>query len=510
MEKGITFQNLSERCNNIHANISKNHLYYVIVKETIMTKLITKLFLIASVITLSSCNMIENTSSKTKQPSVKEIIDNNISENDIVINMAVLYYDNYTLEKKLVKKFNEANNGYHINVIDYADFYDIDPNETQNFGEAYAAADMQIIQDIINKNNIDMILNLLTGERLISLAQKGAFVDLNKFMENDQDINRQILNDHVLELCEMDSGLYYMPLGYGINTLYGYEKYVGQIDDWNISTMKLHWQQMPENSIFSKQHMGGADTASGIFYDICMNCISSFINYENNKCKFDSEEFIELLDFTSVFEKEAIGDKENFISGNYFLSTAKIESFEKFQEYLFDYGSNEKISFVGYPSIDGNNSFISMHGDVEICAKSSKEVQQGAWEFIKALTSEEVQNEMFFTDIMQDDNFNEIDFDLGFPINNNVLKKKANELISKKDEGRIIFMNGTSYNIGNLTNEEFMLLEDIINNTTFVEIGFSDLYSIIYEEVGMMIEGNQTSSQTAKNIQNRASILLNE
>ena len=95
-----------------------------------------------------------------------------------------------------------------------------------------------------------------------------------------------------------------------------------------------------------------------------------------------------------------------------------------------------------------------------------------------------------------------------FPINNNAFKDKANELISQKE--KTLAMNGKEYNISNLSNEEVKILEDIINNTNNVEFVIGELNNIIYEEVAFMIDGEQTSLQTAKNIQNRVSILMNE
>ena len=470
-----------------------------------MLTLSKKFFLISSVIVLSSCSFVKNSSSNISQPNVSKIVDENIPENDIIINMAVLDFDNYKLEQEVLKEFNEADNGYHINVIDYAESYDFNPEESSDIGESYTAADMRIVQDILNKDDIDMTLNLLTIERVFSLAQKGAFVDFNELIKSDTDKNAINLNEHILELCEIDSKLYYMPFGYSINTLYGYEEYVGKIDDWNISSMKANWKKMPEGSLFSKQHMGGVDTASGIFYDLCMNCVPSFINYKNNKCRFDSDEFIELLDFTKEFKADGLIDKSKFVAEEYFLSTAKIDSFECFQEYLYDYGRNKKISFVGYPSTDCSNSFVSLYGDAEICAKASKEVQKGAWEFIKLLISEKIQNKMFFPEIIEDNNIS-----LGFPINNDSLKNKADELISNNNYNTVIYINGNECNMGNFTSEQYDILKEVINNTNHLEFEIGGLYNIIYEEVELMIDGDQSSAQTAKNIQSRASILLSE
>ena len=115
-----------------------------------------RILLIIPIIALTSCSFSKQYTSDYKQPVVQTITGEKASEKDVVINMAVCNFDNYISEKQALKRFNEADNGYYINVIDYANLYDIDSKDTQNMGEAYTAADMQIVQDIINKNNINM------------------------------------------------------------------------------------------------------------------------------------------------------------------------------------------------------------------------------------------------------------------------------------------------------------------------------------------------------------------
>lgn len=472
------------------------------------------IFFITTLIALTSCN-ISNDSNSSSQPQAKKIMGENISNDDIIINMATANFDDNILEKNLVEEFNKTDNGYHINVIDYTDYYDIEVNENKNIVEAFNAADMRIVHDLINDTDIDMTLNLLTNERIVSLAQKGAFVDLNEFMKNDNEINRNILNDHILDVCELDNELFYMPLGYSINTLYGYEKNVGKMEDWNTESMKSNWYKMQENSVFCSSNIGGEDTSSNVFSGLFINCIPSFIDYSTNKCNFESDEFVEILDFINEFRKERLNDKADLAFSECFLTTANISGFNTFRNCLFNFGNGEKISFVGYPSLNNGNSLVSLIGDAEICAKSSKEVQKGAWEFIKFLVSYDSQVKQFFPEVTNtddsEDNYSEENYyDLGFPINDKVFKDEADKLMSDETEDNYIAVNGTSYNMGKLTNEEFLLLEEIINSTTQVNVRVTDLYIIVDEEVQKMFEGSQTSVQTASSIQNRASILLSE
>lgn len=458
---------------------------------------------IIPILSMIACNSPKQNESEAKKPIVKTDLSQKDYDDNIVINMATFGFDDWENGVEQVKKFNEADNGYCINVIDYSDFYNFD-NSTTNIGEAYANADNQIMYDIINKNEIDMMVDLLNEDRILTLSQKGAFVDLNTFLKDDSEINDESLNRHVLDLCEINDKLFFLPLGYTVNTMYGSEKNVGNKENWNISEMKKRWEQMPVNSSFISSNSD--NTSSSIFFSICQNSIASFIDYENHLCNFDSEDFVELLSFINTFDKECVVEKEDRIVNDIFLYPVEIDSIEKYRERLLYNGNQEKISFVGYPSVKSGYSFIRPISMVEICAKASPEVQKGAWEFIRYLVDEEFQYDEF-CQVHGNEYYEEYK---GLSINNKAYEKKAKEIMSKSDEENTLLVQGQVYDMGQFTTSDLELLKKVINDTNKINLGGFDLQSIIYEEVNTMIEGGQTPKETAHNIQNRASILLSE
>lgn len=72
------------------------------------------------------------------------------------------------------------------------------------------------------------------------LQNKGAFVDLYSFMENDPEVNTDTLDTHVLEVNEIDGKLYTLPDFYHINTLQGESKYVGTKENWTFDEFEEH------------------------------------------------------------------------------------------------------------------------------------------------------------------------------------------------------------------------------------------------------------------------------
>lgn len=466
-------------------------------------------------ITLASCSAANSTKLSSGK-SAGDISATDIPDGNIVINMAVCNYSNWYAGNDPVKAFNEADNGYYINLVDYGEYYELETNElgevvTDNIGEAYASADNQVVFDIIYEGGIDMIMNFIDDEKFISLAEKGAFADLDKFMENDTEINRNTLNSHILDLCELNDTLYYMPLSFEVNTMYGYEEYVGDNENWTISDMKSHWEQMPPDSSFTSSY--GENLADFVFFDLCMNCSPSFMDLEKGKCRFDSNEFIELLRFANEFPKESMIEKTEMVQGDYFLSPVIISNFEQFHELLWNSNDPRLLSFVGYPSIDSSYSFIIPYNLFAICAAADQKVQQGAWEFLRYIESADYQYDLMVPKTVEitDGEFTGIgETDSSFPLNNEAFEKRAEEILSKEDENQFISMNGVEFNVGNLTREEYGRLIAIINNADRLYYGSAKIEYIIYEEVSKMLGGDITPEQAAANIQNRASIMLGE
>ena len=166
---------------------------------------------------------------------------------------------------------------------------------------------------------------------------------------------------------------------------------------------------------------------------------------------------------------------------------------------LWEFSSKgEKCTFVGYPSNDGGGAFIDAHYAFSICSSADDDVKKGAWEFIKMLTSESVQDDM-----------NEDTEEGVFPINNKSFEKSAKDCMGTGEN--IISMQGTEYDIGYLTDEEYERLITYINNTNRVNTTlYTELYVIIDEEVNKFFNGEYTAEEAAEMIQNRASIMVSE
>ena len=134
-----------------------------------------------------------------------------------------------------------------------------------------------------------------------------------------------------------------------------------------------------------------------IFYYCIYNNIDEFIDWENSTCKFDSEDFIRVLEFANKFPEEPDYSEEDegtsakLRSDKLLLMQTSLSSVQEYQMMNGLFG--EKVSYIGYPNSERKGNLIqASNGCVAINAKSKH--KDGAWEFIKTMISGEYQDSL--------------------------------------------------------------------------------------------------------------------
>lgn len=467
-----------------------------------------KRLLIVSTMILTSFVSCENSADVSQISSESSVQEVSEDKEDIILTMASRgSLARYRLgTENLIDIFNEMDNGYKIIEVDYGEYFD---GGNEEASELWIDKDQELTIDVIKGGVIDIIPNVFNDSgKYVSLAEKGAFADLYTFIENDSEIDDGMLFSHVLETTEINNQLCYMPLSFSINTLTGKTKYVGSKENWTIDDLKQQWESLNGTVNFSYNN-----TKDYIYYNLLRGCLNSFIDYEKAECYLDSEKFIEILDFINTFDEPLTYKTEGNYLDDTFIKEVKILGFEDYHEELWN-TDNDDITFVGYPSDNGTGAMLDIsNNQIAISAASSSEKQQGAWEFIKLLISEEYQSGITHP---QDYIVNGIHYSLpnecGFPINYDVFQKQGKEQYDNEDKDKIIEFAGIPpMNIGYLKKSEYDRLVDYINNIKASEtLMESELKSIIEDEIFAVFAGELTSAEATNNIQNRASILVSE
>ena len=455
-----------------------------------------------SILTLFSAFSCNNSRTSTTSQKVHEntlsVEDETVkhSEDDIILTMAISAENPYIINgKDVVKEFNNADNGYKIVLKDYAE--DIDKTIV-NSKETLDNYNMKLYLDIMEGGNIDIIPNIFSDNgKFINLAEKGAFSDLNMYLDSDTEINHDTLYDNVLRACEMNNKLTYMPLCFSIDTLAGPTKYVGRKENWTFDEMKEHWEKMPDGSTIS-----GHKTKDYVYFTLLRGVLSSFIDYDKAECHFDSKEFVNILDFINSFD-DFTGYKEDMnYNSSLFLFEDIIYSFRKFHNnpYREYYGIDEAITYVGYPSSDNAGSYFNVSTDtIAISAMSSADKQKGAWEFIRMLVSYENQYK------------STSNYDDEFPINKKAFEDMGKDLYIHENESNIVEKFEGDVDEGFLSKDEYDQLVNLINSIKKINFDMEDdVFNIINDEIFAMFAGEKAPQQIAENIQNRVQLLVSE
>ncbi|WP_303834889.1 ABC transporter substrate-binding protein [Ruminococcus flavefaciens] len=427
--------------------------------------------------------------------SDSETMDNFNSGEDIILTMPIMAEHQFFFgERDLVKEFNDADNGYKIVLKDYAKDFDTSSGEGISHDSALDY-DREQVLDIMKGGIIDIIPNsFFDPGKFNILAEKGAYADLSSFIDNDDEIHRDELFDTVLEACEINNELKYMPLSFSINTIFGNKKYVGDKENWTFDEMKDLWEKMPDGSTIN-----GHTTKDYVYYALLRGNIDSFIDYDKAECHFNSDEFVDMLDFLNSFDCSN-GYKEDIDYSNAeFLRSSAIYGFRQYHQFFYNISADE-MTFVGYPSDNNCGSFFDIgNSQIAISATSSPEKQQGAWEFIRMLVSYDCQYGNGFSGAM----FNNSEFAL--PINRKAFDDMGKELYNHEKTS------GDNAEEDYLTKAEYDRLVELIEKTKKVNIKMEeDIFEIINDEIFALFNNEKTSKEVANHIQDRVQLLINE
>ena len=394
----------------------------------------------------------------------------------------------------MIADFNSGSNLYRVNVKNY-----LDGHEYNIEGLESAAHDLEM--DIIAGKTPDMVW--LDTNETEKLASKGAFTDLYELMETDAKFTKAEFLPNYLEAAEINGHLYSITPTFMIRTMAAKSKYAVK-ENWTFDEFKTAYESRPDGMELFE--MGNNRTA---IFSILSGSYTDFIDLSNHSCSFDSQEFIDILEFAKQFPSvdEYAGERYSCRGDTALLSDMYFSSFRDInvqKQSVF----GEAITFVGAPSADGKGSVMLLSNQFAIMETSDN--KEGAWEFIKLFLADECYN-------------GNPD---GIPVTENGLKKVMESALEPPfyyDElngNKKVYMDETgmdSYSneqikITPMTDDEQKRYEQFVRSVRRISSGNTELAisSIISEETEYYFAGEHSAKQCAEMIQNRVSILLSE
>lgn len=463
-----------------------------------------------------------------------------------IITLACVYL-NYEVRTKILE-FNRTNPEYRISPTVYSQYAS---------GEDYFGL-TKLNTEIISGNIPDIfITENLPMDRY---AGKGIFEDLTPYIENG--IGFENLVEPVFDALRTPEGkLYEIYDQFAVSTFVGHKNAVGTGESITFDELMAAFEKLPEGATVFGDYMTKQDAFGNLFN----NNMSSFVDWESGKCNFDSEEFINILEFANTFPLEVKMDEsyyENYVdpivevaNGELLLSSMFISEFGYSRLPFYVLGDN--ISFVGQPSDSGNgSSFVLNYG---YAMSATCEYKDAAWEFIGQILTEDFQNgnnygyfptnkavfdkrvetamtpqfdefydpslygqaavmpmpevepegEVTAEPEIPEEEPEEGGFTLPEYVKGQVNEKGWHEM--PRDWGW--FQNGTSYYefpIYAMTENERDILIGLIERTKTVQRYDESILEIVNEELVYFFNGERSAEQTAEYIQSRVNLYVNE
>ena len=451
-----------------------------------------------------------NGNDMTMELAILTETDASVLKDKVTLTYATQYlgYD----ERNKIIDFNKSSDKYRIEIKDYSEF---------NTAEDYKAGLTKLNTEIA-AGNVPDILNV-SGLPIQQYGAKGLLEDLWPYIDNDPDLGRDAIMENVFKAAEQDGKLYQVFSTFSIQTVVGATKVVGDRMSWTLDDLQAALATMPEGcTIF-----GEGDTKAGMLSNVLAQNMDAFVDWSTGQCSFDSEDFISLLEFCNSFPleydwnnvdwEEYEDDNTRVMNGKQMLLNA----------YLYDLGDslqmyevvfNGDYSFIGFPQEDGSvgSSFSLGNG---IAMSSTCKDKEGAWSFMREYLMPQYAN--------VDEEYmiggynlstNKADFEKMVEMamkKEYQLDENGNQVLD--ENGQPIEVPKYTYGFNDLTvdvyattqeqYDQFMALYNAIDSISTYD---ENIYNIVNEVAGGYFNGDKTVQDTAKQIQDRVTLYVNE
>jgi hypothetical protein len=451
---------------------------------------------------------------------------NRVPEEDIkekyILTLAAFGLD-YNI-KSYVIDFNRNNLDYRIQIEDYT---------KHNTDTDYSLGITKLNTDLISGKIPDiLIVNSYNSLPIDNYISKGLFTDLNKFIDDDPEINRADYFENILDASQHNGKLYQIFSQFYIQTVVGKTKFFGNMDGWTLSEYTQFMASQPQGT------ESFVDMTQGdMLRRYVTMMIDEFIDVNTGKCNFDNEGFIDVLEFAKTFpatisryedpnfdheqywrEMETAYKEDRVVLMDYYLS-----EFEYFWDTV-KVQFNDDITFIGMPTPNKKGSAFQPTSGFMMSSKTKH--SDGVWSFIRRF--------------IMDDYFDANQYG-GFAIKKSYVEKMADNVVNRanevSDDGgsityrdgnyavaeinstalgvdqrtmNIRYIDGVEVDIGFLTREYADMIIDLISTVDHVMRYDESMIDIINEEAQGFFAGQKTAQETAKIIQNRLQNYVDE
>ena len=404
--------------------------------------------------------------------------------------------------RECVSKFNRTSNTCRIV---YKPYY----TQTVDFSPGGYQQGMTRLLTELSAGKLPDIL-YVDSLPVLQFGGMGMLEDLWPYIENDPELGRTAVMEHVLECAEQNDELYMIFNTFGINTVVGSKAVVGDRTSWTLDDLRVALATMPEGCAIFSPYSTKLETLKNILYAD----LGSYVEWESGACSFDGEEFKDILSFCNEMEAEQGGWAQWYTlvpEGKEMLHDNVLRNFIRIQEHEAIFGG--EISYVGYPRSDGECG-SSFNVDNPIAMTTSCKDKEGAWSFLRQFLLPQELPRDTLGDIFVSN--------AAFPVNRKSFETLLDESMklnsSNGEEDRppkgTVFdgSEGTLFDLTYTptTQAQYDQIMELYNAVTTVYTEDNALWEIISEQVQPYFAGDKSVDEAARLIQSRAELYVNE
>lgn len=403
----------------------------------------------------------------------------------------------------LVLHFNRTDPDFRIQVIDYSGYKD----------SGYT----RLNAEIVSGNGPDLFATRDLPVR--TYARAGLLEDLWPWIDGDRELGgREALMLPVFEAMSQGGGLYELSPGFWINTVIGPRELVGEHMGWSMEEFLEAWSKMPEGATIEEPWR---TRQSALTTSVCLR-LDDFVDRKQAVCRFDSEEFRELVHYTELFPLESKADPsddrnayQRVVDRDQMLIDSFLNDFDSVKRET-DFLGDQAV-YVGLPGASGNGSSFEVLGGLAMSANGTQ--KEACWRFLRLMLDKEQQLEgaesfgtAFPTNRQAFETMLEREMKVEYETlpDGSFVRDKDGNKIQKARGGRQSGKNGQIVPIYAMTQAQADALMELIDTTTCVRYWDDALMDIVTEEIGAYYAGDRSLDEACARIQKRVTIQLRE
>ena len=362
---------------------------------------------------------------------------------------------------QLFENFNLSQQEYQIDYTIYSD---------SPYGDAEP---MDVLRTkIMAGQSPDLFAFYSDGNQAPPLAPRAVCADLRELLP---DVTEDSLLPGLFDLLTQDGALYVLPLTVRVDTLIMPSNLIDSpgvmLEDLETAREKIPGDWVPVDSWNTPGNLFGLTAAF---------CIGRFVDRETGTCRFETQEFIDILDWCKNWGGDGStpeAPEKTLMKLGWISSLSWLASREDIAKEWFD---GAGYTYAGYPVGEGGSAYLVL---TSLGVSTSCQNLAGAKAFLAYCFSGKQES--------------------GLPANMEVLRE---ELAQYKAGNRTDWY-GEVENISEADEAKFL---ELLSSVTVLEGMDKSLENILSEEADAYFAGAATAQQAAKIIQSRASLYLQE